>query len=228
MATQAKPHESLKHQIIKKANNVIFIAIALSVFVVIFSIFSAKALFDQASYNQKIISEKKDALSKAEQNSKNAKELEETYTAFANETINILGGNPVGTGPLDGENPKLVLDSLPSEYDYPALSSTIEKILTDNSYPVERIGGTEDPVLAAANDSEAGESSVVEIPYPITTTSTAEGVKNLLDIFERSIRFFYIDTLEISGSDQSMTVKIGMRTFYQPSKTFEVSSKVVN
>jgi len=229
MAHIAKPHLSSKHLKIKSANTVIIISVSVTVFIVMFSLVSARALFSQAAYNQNIIGEKKDALEIAKTNSETAKDLEASYLSFATETVNVLGGNPEGTGPLDGSNPKIVLDSLPSEYDYPALSSSIEKILLDNSYQIDRIGGSEDSGLSGggrASISGIG-SSAVEIPYPLSIVSTAEGTKNLLGILERSIRPFYVESLEISGSDSSMTAKMSTKTFYQPAKEFTVTTKVV-
>jgi hypothetical protein len=235
MAQTTRPHESRKHQIIKKTNLTIVIAVSVAVFIVIFSLFAARSLFGQASYNQRVINEKKEALKIAEQNVSNVKDLEESYISFASEPINIIGGSPTGTGPQDGTNPKIVLDSLPSEYDYPALSSSIEKILLDNSYQIDRIGGTEDPSLSTdvsiGDDSLSTSNSVVEvteIPYPLSVISTAEGTKNLLDIFERSIRPFYVEKITITGSDASMTAKITMKTFYQPATGFVVSKKAVD
>ena len=229
MAHIAKPHLSSKHLKIKSANTIIIISVSVTVFIVMFSLVSARALLSQASYNQKIIGEKKDALDIAKTNSETVKDLEASYLSFATETVNVLGGNPEGTGALDGSNPKIVLDALPSEYDYPALSSSIEKILLDNSYQIDRIGGSEDTSLG--NEGSIGSStaeSIVDIPYPLSIVSTSEGTKNLLDILERSIRPFYVEKLELSGSDSSMTAKIVTKTFYQPSKSFTVTTKVVD
>jgi hypothetical protein len=229
MAHIAKPHLSSKHLKIKSANTIIIISVSVTVFIVMFSLVSARALLSQASYNQKIIGEKKDALDIAKKNRESVKDLEASYRSFATETVNVLGGDPEGTGALDGSNPKIVLDALPSEYDYPALSSSIEKILLENSYQIDRIGGSEDSGNSGGRISSTGiGSSAVGIPYPLSIVSTAEGTKNLLDILERSIRPFYVESLEISGSDASMTAKINTRTFYQPSKSFTVTTKVVD
>jgi hypothetical protein len=226
----SKPHLSSKHLIIKKANATIFAAIAIAVFMVIFGLFATRALLDQASYHQRVISAKKDALNKAEDNSDKVKDLEASYRSFASESVNVLGGNPTGNGALDGSNPKIVLDALPSVYDYPALSSSVEKILTDNSYQIERIGGSEDKALSSSNtsgNSPVSTSSPVELPYPLTIQSTVSGVENLLNIFERSIRPFYIEKIQLSGSDQSLSAKFTMKTFYQPGISFQVSTEVI-
>lgn len=231
---------SSKHISIKKANTAIYASVSIAVFMVIFGLFSAKSLLSQGSYNKLVIKEKKSALKTAKQNVINAKSLEQAYVAFASEPINLLGGNPAGNGPLDGSNPKLTLDSLPSVYDYPALSSSVEKILIDNSYQIERIGGSEDASLstvvgAAGSAASSGvavqastlPSTVTEIPYPLKIQSDVGGVERLLKILEKSIRPFYVDSIELSGNDQSLSAKITMKTFYQPGITYNTSTKVV-
>jgi hypothetical protein len=233
----SKSHLSNKHINIKKDNSVIFAAIGIAVFVVVFGIFVTKALVEQASYNQRVIGAKKDALNLAIENTKNVEALELSYISFANESINVLGGVSKSDGPIDGTNPKIVLDSLPSVYDYPALSSSIEKLLVDNGYQIERIGGSEDATLSATNPNSSPDSvtvttglvssELIEIPYPITIASSVDGTQRLLDVFERSIRPFYIETISFSGNDQSLNAKISMKTFFQPGIKFQASSKVV-
>ncbi len=216
---------SEKHLHIEKAQVIIVAAVSGAVFVLMFSLFASRALLSQSAYHQRVIAEKKKALDVARENSKNAKELELVYTAFAGEPINVIGGNPTGTGPQDGSNPKIVLDALPSEYDYPALSSSIEKLLLDNAYQVQRIGGQEEPSLAGP--SANAQPIPTEILYPITVSSTAEGSKNLLTILERSIRPFYINKLSLSGSGNSLESKIDMKTFYQPPTGVNVTTQVI-
>lgn len=233
----SKPHLSSKHIDIKKDNTAIFAAIGIAVFITVFGFISGRALVDQLTYHQRVISAKKDALRLAQDNTKNAKDLELSYVSFDNEAVNILGGDPKGDGPIAGSNPKLILDALPSVYDYPALSSSIEKILLDNGYQIERIGGSEDEALSATNNDnspneDAGTtipfvSELTEIPYPISIASSVDGTQRLLDILERSIRPFYIETITLNGSDQSLNAKISMKTFYQPGIKFQVDSTVV-
>lgn len=235
-----KPHLSIKHINIKKDNTVIFASIAVAVFLVVFGLVAGKSLLSQSLYNQRVIDAKKGALKQAVDNTKNVKNLEQSYLSFAKEPINILGGNPVGEGPIDGSNPKLVLDALPSVYDYPALSSSIEKILLDNGYQIERIGGSEDEKLSGTNPVNSSsskkttkvtvnaKSEATQIPYPLTVVSSVDDTQKLLDILERSIRPFYIETVSFSGSDLSLTTKISMTTFYQPGMKFQAGSKVVD
>jgi hypothetical protein len=228
----SKPHLSSKHIDIKKDNTMIFVAIGIAVFITIFGITSGRALIGQASYHQRVITEKQKSLEQAKANLNNAEDLEASYLSFAGEAINILGGDPEGEGLIAGSNPKIVLDALPGVYDYPALSSSIEKILLDNGYQIERIGGSEDESLSSGNGSTtisaSGSSGLTEIPYPISFTADVSGAQRLLGILERSIRPFYVENISFSGSDQNLSVDINMKTFYQPQIQFEAGSKVVD
>ena len=228
----AKPmlHKSEKHAIVDRANSTILIAVSVAVFIVVFSGFAAKALISQGNYHRRVISEKRDALDTLEENSDAVKKLEQVYQSFEAEPQNVLGGNPAGDGPLDGDNAKIVLDALPSEYDYPGLSSSLEKLLVDGGYQISAIGGTEDPALQSETPGEITANqnpTPQEIPYPFTIVSSTENTLKLLQLLESSIRPFYIETLTLEGQGGNISADIGLKTFYLPATGLNVSSKVV-
>jgi len=220
----SKTHKSVKHAIIDKANSRTVIAVAVATFIVIFSAFATKALFSQSLYHGRLIGEKETALNQLKENRELLKTLNQSYTSFVNEPENILGGNPTGDGALDGNNATLVLDSLPSKYDYPALSSSFEKILKDGGYTINSIGGLED---SSFSNTATKDALPVEIPYSFTVTATADRTEDLLQSLERSIRPMYIDTLQVQVGDNSLQTRISLHTFFTQEKTFELGSKEV-
>jgi hypothetical protein len=226
----SKLNFSEKHLIIDKANRKMVITISIAVFVVVFSAFAIRALLSQSLYHGRVITEKKLALSTLKENNKAAVELEQSYVSFVTEPINIIGGNPTGTGPRDGDNAKLVLDSLPSIYDYPALSSSIEKILLDGGFQIESVGGQEDANLQ--QDSSSGtittsEPTPVEIPYPFSVQTDVSSAVRLLQILESSIRPFSINSLSLTGQQNSIEVDIDLNTYYQPASGLVITKKEV-
>lgn len=225
--TESKTRTSIKHAIIDKTNTRIVATVAVAVFIVIFCLFSIRSLVSQGLYQNRVISEKKDALSELKKNRSAITELQESYESFNSEVVNVLGGNPSGDGPTDGENVKIVLDSLPSEYDYPALSSSIEKILSENGYTIDSIGGTEDPSQVQAGSETVSDPVPIEISYPIAVDSDALGIRLLLEKTEKSIRPFVIESFELSGSGSNLSAEISMKTYYMPATGFSVGSKVV-
>lgn len=233
MAVKSNGQKSVMHDIISKDNTRMVIAVSGAVFVVMFCLFASKALISQSFYQNKIISEKKDTLEVVESNKEAVADLEQSYVAFATEPVNIIGGNPAGTGPKDGDNAKLVLDSLPDVLDYPALSSSVEKILVDGGYTIQSIGGDDSVTTATTettDESEAAstESTPTEILYPFKVATTPEAGLTLIQTLEASIRPFKITSLKIEGSASSLEMSIGMKTFYQASSGLQVGSKVVN
>lgn len=220
----SKTHKSVKHAIIDKANSRTVIAVALATFIVIFCAFATKTLFSQSLYHNRLIGEKEKALVQLKENRELLKNLNQSYTAFVNEPENILGGNPTGDGALDGNNASLVLDALPSKYDYPALSSSFEKILKDGGYTINSIGGLEDASYASIATKDA---LPIEIPYSFSVTATADRTEDLLKTLERSIRPMYIDNLRVQVGDTSLQTRITLHTFFTQEKTFELGSKVV-
>lgn len=235
MAVKSSGHKSIKHDIIEKANNYMFISVSIAVFVVVFCLFATKALIDRGTYQQEVISRKQETLKVLENNRREAESLRESYVSFATEQINVLGGNPAGTGPRDGDNAKLVLDALPSELDFPALSSSVEKILLDGGYGIQSIGG-DDSGFGSGNTDEnsdstetivTGQVSPVEIEFPFSVNASPESSLSLLQTLELSIRPFKLLALSIEGSGTSLELGISMKTYYQPQSTLQVTEEVV-
>lgn len=236
---------SAKHAIIDKANTTMLMSVAGAIFVVVFSVFAAKALIEQSSYQNEVINQKQEALKIAEQNHQAAQELETSYIAFATEPINVLGGSPTGSGPKDGDNAELVLDSLPSELDYPAGASSIEKILLDGGFLIKALGGSESvdapaPIApvdeTAVVDETTGEEvptdstlevTVAEVPYPFEAVATPETTPILLQILESSIRPFNITSLTLEADGTNIILQVSMKTFYQSGTSLQVTKEEV-
>src|ERR1039458_7758761 len=152
MANQAI---STKRLMIDKTNSAIVVITAVAAFVVVFSLIASKTLISQAAYQNRIISAKKVAVSQLKANKLASDHLVASYAAFVGTPQNMLGGSPNGTGAQDGDNAKLILDSLPSKYDFPALVSSLEKLLTSQNLQVQSITGTDDEIAQSSNQSSS-------------------------------------------------------------------------
>ena len=221
---------SEKHSIIDKANSRMLVMISVAVFIVVFSAFATQALISQSFYHNRVISEKKKALSTLQDNNEAVEELEQSYISFVTEPVNVIGGNPEGTGPRDGDNAKSVLDSLPSTYDYPAVSSSVEKILLDGGFQIDAVGGQEDASLLDEGESTTittSQPDPVEIPYPFSVSTDVESAVRLLQILESSIRPFSINTLTLTGQQNNLQIDIDLNTYYQPASGLVITTKEV-
>lgn len=215
---------SLKRVQINKANTTMVVATAIAAFVVAFTLVAGRALLNKQAFQSHVIKEKTKAVKQLQTNVDAAKTLTGSYEAFVSTPSNVLGGNPKGTGDKDGDNAKIVLDALPSQYDFPALASSLEKILGQSNFKVGSISGTDDEVNQQGNKASASPQPV-EIPFTFSVTTDLKGTKDLLSILERSIRPINVSSLTISGDNNNLTVNVSASTFYQPGKNVTIETK---
>ena|SRR5690606_11870959 len=216
---------SFKRLQIDRANTVMVATIAASAFIVVFSLIAARSLWVKRGFQARLIDEKEVAVHQLEQNLATVDELITAYKAFVETPDNVIGGNPNGSGEKDGDNGKIVLDALPSKYDFPALATSLEKILKSENHSINSITGTDDEV--AQNAGQSASSGPVEIPFDASATGTINSADDLLELFERSIRPIHINKVDISGSNSTLQVTVTAKTYYQPEKTLDVKTKVV-
>lgn len=224
MAGKTAP--SSKRALIDQANARILIVTSVAIFVLIFCAVATKALISQSAYQSRVISAKRVAVNQLKDDIPAANKLKDSYRAFTSTTQNVLGGNPDGTGPQDGDNAKIVLDALPSSYDFPALATSLEKLLTSQDVQITSITGTDDEINQGTNVSSATPQPVA-MPFNISVTSDYEGIQGLVSTFEHSIRPIQIQTMEIAGDQNNLTLVVTAQTFYQPAKSLNITTKVV-
>lgn len=220
------PQFSTKRIAIDKAYATILIAIGVATFITMFSLVASKGLYSQMRYQSKVSSKKQKALKTLKDNLQSADQLITSYKAFADETTNVLGGNPKGDGPNDGDNSRIVLDALPSKYDFPALTTSIEKLLKDNGFSITSITGNDDEVAQSAQDSSE-DPQPVKMPFSIEVTTSPQRGKELIQLFEKSIRPMQVQQLELESQNGQLKVTLSANSFYQPEKSLNVTSEVV-
>lgn len=216
---------SMKHIQISKANAVMVGVISVGVFLVIFSVFSIRALVDQRTYQNRVLNGKETALRQLRSNLEAAQNLAGSYETFVNRPDNIINGVANGNSDRDGDNSKIILDALPSKYDFPGLISSLEKVLTDNNFNIVGVSG-EDNELQEAETSTASPEPV-GMPFTISVEGSYDSVQRLLLILERSIRPINIKQLDFSGGDDNIQLDITAKSYYLPSKRFEVLTREV-
>ncbi|MEK7626466.1 MAG: hypothetical protein AAB423_03905 [Patescibacteria group bacterium] len=218
---------SAKRLAIDKANSTVLIAIGIACFIVVLCTVAGKSLISQMSYQSKVIGQKEKTLKQLKSNEKAVDQLKVSYQEFASARENVLGGNASGTADRDGENSRIVLDALPSKYDFPALTTSLEKLLTGNGYSIESISGTDDEVAQASAESSGVNSQPVEMPFSATVKASNSNTKQLLGLFERSIRPMQISKIILKGETDGIKVTIDGKTYFQPQKKFDVKTEKV-
>jgi hypothetical protein len=220
---------SKKHLQIDKAQTVMFIAVGVAVAITMFCLISAKSLLSQGIYQHKVISQRQTALKKLDNDASNAKTLVDQYNNVfeGSDAINVIGGrNTKDTNavPPDGDNARIVLDSLPTSFDFPALLTSLAKLTADSGVSNPQVNGSDDPAATAP-------PSASPAPLSITLSANATGnystVKKLVNDFERSVRPFDVTNFTLSGDSNNMNISLQLTTYYQPATTFAVQTKAV-
>lgn len=225
----AKTGSFTKRALISKANSTMVIATGVAAFIFVFSAVASKSLFSQASYQNKVIAQKKSALSTLKSDINAVDSLKESYKSFVGTPRNVLGGSPTGGGDQDGDNAKIVLDALPSKYDFPALTTSLEKLITGQGLLIQGISGTDDEVTQAAKQAGNAVPAPIAVPFQVRVSGSYDSIKGLLSVFERSIRPIQVTKVEVNSAAQggNMSAIIDAQTFYQPEKSLKIRSEVV-
>lgn len=221
----SKIKKSDKQIQIDKANVKVVLIVSIASVITAFSLVGSKALLEMQSYNSRVISQQKKALDIAKKDVVAAAELESKYNAFDQQTQNIIKGSRDGKLPQDGRNSKIVLDALPSKYDFPAFLTSLEKIFRDRGFKIDTLSGTDDVTQATTADSS--NPVPIEIPVQFSVVGPYASIRDLIGVIDKSIRPIAITSLELSGSEQKINLAISAKSYYQPGKNIKVEEKVV-
>jgi hypothetical protein len=212
--------KSVKHLEISKSQTNVLVVIALTTALVIFCIFGTKALVVKGLYQNRVLRERRKVATHLQANVTAAHQLFNQYAVFAADDPNLLGGLKSGTGNLDGDNPKIVLDALPSKYDAPALATSVEKILTQQNIKINSLIVTDDP--RGYSDSSQANPQAKAITFSFSASSSYQGMNQLTQTFERSIRPFDITNMQLGGTDNNLSITASVSTYFQPAKSLDL------
>lgn len=204
--------------------------VAAAVAIAVFSLVSTKALLSQAAYQRRVINARHLSNSQIQQSIKQAGTLVDQYNNVFEDpnATNALGGKndtSSNASPPNVDNARLVLDALPTTYDYPALLTSVQKVLTDSGIGSPSIGGSDQSTQVSSTPSSNPQPIPIELT--ISGTATYQGVQSLISSLQQSIRPFDITKLTLSGNESSMVVTLKVTTYYQPAKSLLVNSKEI-
>lgn len=216
---------------ISQAQSRIMIIVSVATIVTVFCLASSKALLSQAGYQRRLVNAQKASVKQLTANESAAKTLVDQYNNVfldPNGATNIIGGrNDKSANAVapDGDNARVVLNALPTTYDFAGLISSVAKIMSLNSITSPNITGTDDS--AAASSTPSANPEPVQIKLSISGQGKYDNVKNLIKDFERSIRPFDVTNLQLNGTNNSMSFTAQLSTYYQPAKTLDTVTKKV-
>lgn len=218
---------SSKHVAISKANAQMVFIVAVGAFVTIFCLMASKAVLSENRYESRVIKAQTTAHKQLQDNISTYNDLSQSYDDFDSASTNVIGGKKDGNGPNDGSNSTIILHALPDTYDFPALTSSIEKILSGSGLRVTSITGT-DEQLTQQNNGSSTDPQAVNMPFGFTVSNASyASVKSVITKLQLSIRPIQIDTLDISGNVNNMTLTVTAHTYYQPAKKVSITKEAV-
>ena len=223
------PQISTRRLAISKANAQMVIVVAVAAFITVFSLVASKAVFSQNRYQARVTDAKEKAHKQLQDNLDTFSSLQKSYVKFDSASTNIIGGSSTGNGPNDGPNSTIILDALPDKYDFPALTSSLEKILTSSSLKVTNITGTDDQINQQGNTSSPNPQPV-NMDFTFTVdNANYDSIAQLVATLQQSIRPIQIDTIDLSVSSgsTSMTATVDGHTYFQPAKNVSITKKVI-
>lgn len=216
-----------KRVAINKANAQMVAIVAVASFLTIGSLVASKSILSQNIYQSRVISAKNKANKQLLANIYAYNNLTVAYEQFVSTNNNVIGGSSSGNGPKDGNNAKIVLDALPPAYDFPALTASVQNLLTQSGLQATSITGTDDQLNQQSNVSSPNPQPV-SMPFSFTVSNTNyQGVSQLINTLRNSIRPIAIDTLDVTGGGNSITVSVSAHTYYQPGKNLSITKQEV-
>lgn len=219
-----KPLLGKKAQILQ-ANNIAVIWACVAAFALAFTAISAYKLIGQIAYQNKVLGAKKTALRQLDANLAARDDLVDAYQVFNSGAQNAIGGNPAGTGERDGNNAKIMLDALPSVYDFPQLATSVEALAGSQGVVITSMTGVDDQVTQSQQMGSA-QPEAVAMPFTVTVEGPYAQVQSFVRSLELSIRPIKVTAASFTSGDGKVTAAITAESQYQPARKFQVEKKV--
>lgn len=213
-----KGDKSKKHIQIEKTNSLMLIMIGVAAAVFSFTIVSVISFGRRLNYQSKVINARVDAENQLKTNLLNVEKLIKAYEEFDSTDLSVLDTKE--------KNSKIILDALPSKYDFPALTASIEKIVKTTG-PISSVALTGSDLEATAEQSSANPVPI-EIPITLSGSAKYETIQTLIINLQKSIRPFKIVKITFTGNQENLNFNIGMVTYYMPEKSLEIIPKEVD
>lgn len=197
----------------KSTGIIIMIAALISSFALTLSY----VLFVRFAYQNKVLSQKREVNSILSENVKSVNKIKEDFKAFDGASSSVLGTKDA--------NSKIVLDALPSKYDFPALITSIENISTGKPYIIQSISGSDEELTVAQEPS--GSPQPVVILLSVAVRGNYDSIGMFVKDLERSIRPIKLTSISLSGNGSLVDATVQFETYFQPGKNFEVTKEVI-
>jgi Tfp pilus assembly protein PilO len=228
-----KKKPTTKRSLIDQADKRMLTFAGIAAFVVIFSIVASKSLISQLGYQNRLATAKQTALNQLTTDLTSEHSLINSYQTFVSSTTNIIGGSTTTQGSLNGgDNGQIILDALPSKYDFPAMLTSLNGLLSSSGVTITSMSSIDEQL-----SQQSLQTSPIPQPIPMvfqfTVAGSYQNIQTLFDSLQRSTRPIQFQNISIVASTNSktnqtvLTLTATAQTFYQPEKVFNITSEVV-
>ncbi len=192
----------------------LFIIVSVGAVIVVASLVFSKSLWSQGNYLSRVVDKKEKALEQLKRNKDAADSLKASYDTFTSQDPNLIGGSKAGKSERDGDNAKLILDALPSKYDFPATVTSFKRL----------VEGFDQGSFSVSDQSTAITSEgITEIPFSMNISTSYAGLNDFIGMLDRCIRPIHITNLSLNGTSSTMTVTVTAKTYYQPGSSLQIT-----
>lgn len=197
-----------RRQKISKAESTVFIAVAIAAVLVVFSVISMRFLWQQKSYNDRVIKAKTEARDTLKSNLANIDKLSSQFTDLENGSTNST----------------TILHALPPVYDYASLATAMQSLAQQSGVTlVGDIGQDQSESAIATADT----SQPVEVPLTLQVNGSYSAVVKYVQNLELSIRPIKVTNLTLNGDQTGVKATVTATTYYQPTRSLDVSKSEV-
>lgn len=216
-----KATDSLKRIALTKANAQIVGASAIAAFIVVFCLIASDHFLGIHSYQSKVVAADTTANNTLQADIAAKNQLVKSYEQFTSKSPNVLGKANTTT-PYKYNNATIILDALPAEYDLPAFNLYFQNLLANYTATVNVQPDSSGQLSASPNPQP------IQLPVTIDVTGTTySGLISLFSTLQQSVMPIAVDSVDISGSDTSMSVNISAHIYVQGQKQFKIKTEVV-
>lgn len=194
---------------IAQAGSTVFIVVAISAVVVVFSLVSVRFLWQRKSYNDRVITAKTEARDQLQSNITNIGQLAEQFEA--------LNSSPT-------TNSTAILHALPPTYDYSALATSIQSLAERSGV---RFVGSIGPDQSASAVTSAVTSQPQPIPLSLQVNGSYDNVVKFIKNLELSIRPISVISTTYTGTNNNIQAILQAETFYQPARLLDVTRRQI-
>ncbi|OYW44638.1 hypothetical protein B7Z28_00090 [Candidatus Saccharibacteria bacterium 32-45-3] len=219
-----------RRQLVVKANKKVFLWVAGAALIVTTCLVVSQFFVRQLIYNNKVIDEKTQTNKTIEQNKETIKTVKDKIDAMrGNENLSAARADK-----QNDSNFQVILDALPASEDAATFSNSLaQTILRPANVGITALSagivdGQSASVPVASSVVSTGEAiSPAEMPFMVTYSGSLESFKEAFLRIEKTIRPIYITNFVLSASDETTTINITGKTFYQPGGEIKLGQKEI-